>query len=181
MSYILDALKKTEQAERNRQIPKLDTVQLISKESHNTWWPFWLAITFMIGAVIILQIDTLPHENAKNVNPLSEEANFKSDIRERLESIPLEKINHLPIPLSELPSNLKNQIPKMKFSSHIFSSESSLRSVTINNQIYQEEDMLTDELYLKEISEDGIIVRYQVYLIQISFLDEWQTSEFTKN
>ena len=41
--------------------------------------------------------------------------------------------------------------------------------------------MLTDELYLKEISEDGIIVRYQGYLVQISFLDEWQTSGFTKN
>ncbi|MAI42019.1 MAG: general secretion pathway protein GspB [Candidatus Azotimanducaceae bacterium] len=181
MSYILDALKKTEQAERNRQIPTLDTVQSISKESHNTWWPFWLAITFMIGTGIILQIDKLQHENAKNVNPLSEEAKFKPDIRESIVSIPLDKINHLPIPLSALPSNLKNQIPKMKFSSHIFSSDSSLRSVTINNQIYQEEDMLTDELYLQEISEDGIIVRYQGYLVQISFLDEWQTGKFTKN
>ena len=61
----------------------------------------------------------------------------------------------------------------MEFSSHIYSQDSSLRSVTINNQIYRENDQIAMELYLEEINKIGIIVRYRGYLAELSFLEEW--------
>ncbi|RPG49923.1 MAG: hypothetical protein CBB61_006180 [Gammaproteobacteria bacterium TMED1] len=172
MSYILDALKKAEQDERNRERLQLDNLGLPPEKRHNTWWPFWLAATLLGGIAIALQVG-IWGENYQILDTKAAETSLVLDIPKTKAHQYPEVINPLPLTLSDLPKSLANQVPKMEFSSHIYSQDSSLRSVTIDNQIYRENDQIAKELYLEEINEIGIVIRYQGNLAEISFLEDW--------
>ena len=172
MSYILDALKKAEQDESSRERLQLDNIGAAPEERRNTQWPFWVAVAFLGGAAIVFQV-LIQDENSQTFDSKPTETSFSSDTTEAKDHRHTEIIDPLTLTLSDLPKNLTNQIPRMIFSSHIYSQDSSLRSVTINNQIYRENDQIAIDLYLEEINEIGIIVRYRGYLAEISFLEEW--------
>lgn len=172
MSYILDALKKAEQDESRRERLQLDNIGAAPEERRNTQWPFWAAVTFLGGAAIVLQV-LIQDESSQTFDSKPAETSLSSDTTEAKDHRHTEIIDPLTLTLSDLPENLTNQIPRMIFSSHIYSQDSSLRSVTINNQIYRENDQIAMELYLEEINKIGIIVRYRGYLAEISFLEEW--------
>ena len=61
MSYILDALNKTEQATRNQQSPKLDAVQMIPQHPNTGLWFFVLVVAVVVSSIIIWY---LPKETA---------------------------------------------------------------------------------------------------------------------
>lgn len=172
MSYILDALKKAEQDESSRERLQLDNIGTAPKERWNTRWTFWAVVTLLSGSAIVLQV-LIQNENSPTFDSNPAETGFSSETTGAKDHQFTEIIDPLTLTLSDLPKNLTNQIPRMEFSSHIYSQDSSLRSVTINNQIYREDDQIAMELYLEEINEIGIIVRYQGYLAEISFLEEW--------
>ena len=172
MSYILDALKKGEQDESSRGRLQLDNVGTLPKERRNKHWLFWAAVTLLSGAAIVLQV-LIQNGNSQTFHSKPAETSFSSEATGARDHQFTEIIDPLTLTLSDLPKNLTNQIPRMEFSSHIYSQDSSLRSVTINNQIYRENDQIAMELYLEEINKIGIIVRYRGYLAEISFLEEW--------
>ena len=162
MSYILDALNKTEQAKRNQKSPKLDAVQMIPQHATKGLWFVALVVPVLISSIVIwyLPKQTAPIDVAsrtqtskENVEPMSRETRLVS--------------------FSALPISVQNEIPSMMFSSHIYASDQSLRMVTINNQLYREGDTIADGIKLKTISEDGIVLRYQQYVIEMSVLHDW--------
>ena len=172
MSYILDALKKAEHDERNRERLQLNDLGLPPEKRYNTWRPFWLAATLLGGTAIAVQVG-IQTENDQILDTKAAETGLVLDIAKTKAHQQPEAINPLPLTLSDLPTSLANQIPTMEFSSHIYSQDSSLRSVTIDNQIYRENDKISQELYLEEINEIGIVIRYQGYMAEISFLEDW--------
>ena len=162
MSYILDALNKTEQATRNQQSPKLDSVQMIPQHPNTGLWFFVLVVAVVVSSIIIwyLPKETAPiavtsrtQTSTGNVEPVTQETQL--------------------VRLSALPISVQNKIPSMTFSSHIYASDQSLRMVTINNQLYREGDTIAGGIKLKAISEDGIVLRYQHYIIEMSILHDW--------
>ena len=172
MSYILDALKKAEQDERNQERLQLNNLGLPPEKRHNIWWPFWLAATLLGGTAIAVQVG-IRSEDYPILDTKAAETGLVLDIPKTKTHQHPEVINPLPLSLSDLPTSLANQLPTMEFSSHIYSHDSSLRSVTIDNQIYRENDKIAQELYLEEINEIGIVIRYQGYMAEISFLEDW--------
>ena len=165
MSYILDALNKTEQATRNQQPPKLDAVQMIPQHRNTTLWFFAMLIVVLLGFSVIWYLPRentpvpatpIPQTSVENIGPVSQETTF--------------------IRLAALPLNAQNRIPSMTFSSHIYASDPSLRMVTINGQLYREGDTIAEGISLKSISEDGIVLRFQHYAIEMSVLQDWSNN-----
>lgn len=65
--------------------------------------------------------------------------------------------------LSELPSNLQQEIPPLQIQMHAYSSNPNNRLVSINSKMLHEGDALTPELRLEKISSDGMIFSYKGY------------------
>ena len=172
MSYILEALKKAEKNEGNRQRLQLDNIGSVPKDRHKAWRSFCLSSILVGGVVIALQFGIWDEQSEiPDINPAK--TNFASNISETNQHKHPKTTSPPSSTVSELPKNVKNQIMAMEFSSHIYSQDSSLRLVTIDNLIYRENDQIAKDLYLEEINEIGIIISYHGYLAEVAFLDDW--------
>jgi hypothetical protein len=60
----------------------------------------------------------------------------------------------------------------LSFSTHLFSSDPGLRAVVVNGQRLKEGDQL-GVLTLASITEDGVVFRFEDYLVSVSVLDDW--------
>jgi hypothetical protein len=147
MSYILDALNKVEQNQRNQLPPKLDAMQQIPQHaSLSRWFGLVLIIVLMnIGALWYwMEQDTAP-------------------------SVP----NTTPVRLASLPVDIQRQIPDMSFSSHIYASDTTLRMVNINNREFYEGDTIAPDISLNAITEDGVVLTYKQYTFTLPVIRDW--------
>ncbi|MDO8282608.1 MAG: general secretion pathway protein GspB [Thermodesulfovibrionia bacterium] len=65
--------------------------------------------------------------------------------------------------LSELPLNIRQGLPVISISAHIYSNNPSSRLVNINGSIIHEGDNVTPELGVDEITMNGVILKYRGY------------------
>ena len=73
-----------------------------------------------------------------------------------------------PIPLlKELPLSVQAAIPEMKFSGHVFSADPRLRLIMVNTSIVREGDMITPDVKLIEITENGLVFSYRQTLFKV--------------
>jgi general secretion pathway protein B len=75
--------------------------------------------------------------------------------------------------IAELPLNVQRQIPDITFSSHIYASDPSLRVVNINNRSIREGDYISDDVKLLDITEDGVVLSYLHYRIEMNVIRDW--------
>lgn len=66
----------------------------------------------------------------------------------------------LPV-LNELPLSIRQEMPEISISVHIYSDSPSERLVNINGSIRREGDMLTSDLKLIEITDSGVVLGYK--------------------
>ena len=78
-----------------------------------------------------------------------------------------------PVRVAELPTSVQRQIPDIRFSSHIYANDPSLRMVNINGRIIREGDSVADGISLVEISEDGVVLSYLHYTFEMSVIRDW--------
>ncbi len=64
---------------------------------------------------------------------------------------------------NELPLSVRQNLPKMTISGHIYSNEPGSRIVNINGQIIREGEVISEGLRLEEITSTGIILSYKSY------------------
>jgi general secretion pathway protein B len=82
--------------------------------------------------------------------------------------------DHDSIPdINELPASVKSKIPNLTFSTHIFASEPAWRMVGINGVSRREGDSLDEYLQLVEITEEGVVLKYQQHIFQMSIIRDW--------
>ena len=74
----------------------------------------------------------------------------------------------------ELPDSIKQQLPAITISVHIYSSEPSQRSIVINNKFMEEGDAVIDDLILLEITTDGAIFNKNGTLFHYGVVSTWQ-------
>ena len=84
-------------------------------------------------------------------------------------SISLEK----PLESAAVPDLINQEIAAIRFSSHIYASDADLRMVVINGQPLRENARFGSALELSQITEDGVIIRYQNHSIPVSVLSQW--------
>ncbi|MDH3389637.1 MAG: general secretion pathway protein GspB [Gammaproteobacteria bacterium] len=76
--------------------------------------------------------------------------------------------------LSELPSAVRNDLPKVTFSGHLYSGKPGLSVVFVDGgRPVAEGRRIVDELFLHEITPAGVIVEFRGYLIEVGILQNW--------
>jgi hypothetical protein len=76
-----------------------------------------------------------------------------------------------PVRITALPVDIQQQIPSLTFSSHLYSDD--FRMVNVNGRMMREGEYIDTELQLIEITEDGVILRFREYHVQMSVLENW--------
>ena len=75
--------------------------------------------------------------------------------------------------VSELPDNVRKQIPSIAFEGHVYSSTVERRSVMINGKKMRQGDVISADLMLKEITPLGAEFEYQGYRFKLNALQDW--------
>ncbi len=208
MSYILDALKKSEQDRGNDTIPGVQTVHSSSLNYHQEKkpvWPWFLAALVAINLVAVIYfiqskdskepvaaiqsktiiespvqkkpVATTPAPIVMTSTPAAtvvvskkEAPVFETQVIQQTETI--EPVFET-VDLHDLPLNVRQHIPVLEFSSHVYSTNPLLRSLVINGRFMEEGSQINNELVLTEITSDGAVFDFQGYRFSTSVLSGW--------
>jgi general secretion pathway protein B len=76
--------------------------------------------------------------------------------------------------LSELPAELRRDLPEVDFSGHLYSSNPRVSYVFVNDgRPVFEGQQIVGELFLHKITPSGVIVKFRGYLIEVGVLQNW--------
>lgn len=210
MSYILDALKKSEQDRGKGAVPGVQTVHSSSLNYHqgkSPVWPWFLAALVAINLVAVIYfiqskdsiesvaeiqpttiIETpvqkkpvitttaappaivTPAPSAAVVPILKETPVFKTQAVQQTETI--EPVFET-VDLYDLPLSVRQHIPALEFSAHVYSTNPLQRSLVINGRFMEEGAQINNELVLTEITSDGAVFDFQGYRFSTSVLSGW--------
>ncbi len=222
MSYILDALKKSEQERGHGNIPDVQTVHSSSlnyRTEKKAYWPYILiaAVILNLLAIIYFIVDKQAVENTKATAPQTSIATQTEVAPEKTETItqaviatrsesqnsaiekpkaktikteiqPAEKPEPVAIKTEEpaikqqtkilefyeLPESIKQDLPSIIISAHVYSTNPMQRSIVINNNFLEEGEYVLDGLTLHEITPDGAIFDYKDIRFSYGVVSGWQ-------
>ena len=222
MSYILDALKKSEQERGHGNIPDVQTMHSSSlnyRTEKKAYWPYILiaAVILNLLAIIYFIVDKQAVENTEatapqtsvatqtEVAPEKTETTTQAVIATRSESQnsaiekseaetikakmqPAEKPEPVAIKTEEpavkqetkilefyeLPESIKQDLPSIVISAHVYSTNPMQRSIVINNNFLEEGEYVLDGLILHEITPDGAIFDYKDMRFSYGVVSGWQ-------
>lgn len=222
MSYILDALKKSEQERGHGSVPGVQTIHSSSINYDNekkSIWPLLLAaLVFINIAGLAYFILTKEQSNAvANSHQLTSNNIVAESVKTYNSSDALKEVSAQPramaiigqdtslsqttiktdttpdeiittssmeqtvaieqpvetIDLHDIPLKIRQHIPAMEFSAHVYSSNASIRSIIINGRFMEEGDSIANDLVLTEITSDGAIFDFQGYRFSANVLSGW--------
>lgn len=165
MSYILDALRKSEQEQARLRAPDIhashDAV-LLDRERASR---ISLALVAAAAALAAMLVTTLV------VSPGLELPRLQ---RSPVPAAPAEPaaVTESPPAITRPAQTIVAPAPSLAFSAHVYASDPSLRSVTINGVRYREGERIDDAL-LREITEDGVVLERDGKLVKIDVLHDW--------
>ena len=234
MSYILDALKKSEQERGRGDIPGVQTVHSSSLNYHGqkkAYWPYLLIVAVLLNLIAIvyfivdkeqtapaevttqpvtatgLAVQPMDHDNTMaqavpeqtSVTTTTIDSSIKSDDEPGTaetsspaeqaiapgtkEAEPATKPVTRPTPVVaekrviefyELPASIKQQLPAIIISAHVYSSNPLQRSIVINNNFMEEGEYVIDDLRLHEITPDGAIFDFRDTRFHHGVVSSWQ-------
>ncbi len=239
MSYILDALKKSEQERGHGNIPGVQTVHSSSLNYHGekkAYWPYLLITAVLLNVAVVLyfifdkeqsvtnQAEVTPHTNTKNdhkENTMDKIDTSETGITEQTaittpdinkeaeldELKPSPVLTHTPvneqavtasttesqtrantiepkpaatydnaeiIDFYNLPESIRQQLPTITISAHVYSSNPSQRSIVINNNFMEEGEYVLDNLILIEITSGGAIFNYEGTQFSYPVISSWR-------
>lgn len=234
MSYILDALKKSEQERGKGSIPNVQTIHSSSLNYSNeakSYWPYILTAAVLLNLLAIsyfifdkekklntndslTQIESSVETQLSNnltAEKMAEEvvadttrkstkksSNTNTTTVEKKLEIELKKNNktHATLAINtaikkktkpqpdtgnrvvtdfyDLSNSIKNKLPEIIVSAHIYSTNPLQRSIVINNDFMEEGEYISNNLMLHEITRDGAIFDYEGKLINYSVVSKWQ-------
>jgi len=200
MSYILDALNKSEEEKQQHRTPSLNSIHQKPnrKSTQNRSWTAILSLLILMNLVGLMiwlfffsgsssrptlsrtqpdvsssPVSTAPSRGtpssvAPSVTP--PELTYSTSVRAQISPrVSLEK----PLESAAVPDLINQEIAAIRFSSHIYASDADLRMVVINGQPLRENARFGSALELSQITEDGVIIRYQNHSIPVSVLSQW--------
>jgi general secretion pathway protein B len=203
MSLILDALKKSEQERQRDRTPGLQSIHQppVRRETQAPRYGVWLvaiaainaaalgywlwsrpATTAPIAATVTAPAPTpaappspAPVEPAAQPPAASADAEF-TQISPSSAARPQQSAAGAATPIQEvgdLPDDVRNNLPAMTFSFHVYSANPEQRTIIINNRRMRAGDEVAQGLQLQEITEDGVILGFRGHRIHIGVLTGW--------
>lgn len=214
MSYILDALKKSEQERGNGNIPGVQTVHSSSLNYNNkkTYWPYILIAAVLLNLIAIIYfvfdkenktavepvvtadqttteiisapvkvIEQTQEENKQTVHTTATEKpitlnNVETSSEKQIAPAASREMtsNNTIVEYYDLAEHIKQQLPKIIISAHVYSSNPVQRSIVINNNFMEEGEYVLDDLVLYEITRDGAVFSYHETLFHRGIVNTWQ-------
>lgn len=178
MSYILDALRKSDQQRQRGVAPTLQSVQVVVAPSRTLSVSYGLLAAIMLVAALIagwMQATRQPASEGKPVILKSPVVNppavMQTEIPKVVPSaLPVSTAHPDDRPASnailafeELPPAIRQEIPSMTVQLHVYSGKASERMVSINSSRLREGDFLTVGLRLEQITREGMVFSYKGY------------------
>ena len=224
MSYILDAIKKSESERGHGSIPGLQTVHSSSlnyKTDNKQIWPYILIGLLLLnfsGLIFYFISDandeSLTEANSNKSNSVQTLTNAEAIQPQHVptqainRSVPTAQASSQAIPdsitteseietlysnntrsnttptlstneifdIEDLAENIKQNIPPMNFTGHVYSSSRIQRSIIINGGFMEEGDALNDNISLNEITSRGAVFNYQGTLFSVNVLTGWNVN-----
>ena len=194
MSFILDALKKSEQKRQSETVPKLQAEheKPVAPGRRRVWLPLLALFLVMNLAVLLWFFGPRQEPAAVEVESIAAldppapavppglQSTLEPKVRtaQKQPSSPIIPVAQEPLPavgkgriyaIEELPNSIRRAIPALHMSLHAYSKERAAASlVRVNNQMLREGAELTGGFLLVEITAEGAVFRYQGYRFLLS-------------
>ncbi len=200
MSYILEALKKSEQERQQGNVPGLQTLPPVLMDSvEPSRWPYVVIGVLTLSLVFVLgwirpwapqdkpaEIQGIPiaQEEVKKA-PANTAARASVSITEPVTARTPPVIAQRPVPiepslslesvpfLRDMPSLVQQAIPDMEFAGHVYTSNPEQRSVIINGRSMAEGEIVVEGLSVEQITTKGVVFSYRDQLFQMPILQDW--------
>ena len=180
MSFILDALKKSETDRQQQGSAEFSSVPTDSKKSNPARWLWMLAvllgINFAVLIGILMRSESTPTETAAATTP-DEAASFEEQIAEAIEdrkkpltpprptptdTAPTTTIQTTNVPtIDQLRLNGSLQLAELHLDIHVYSEDPAGRFVFINMVKHREQSRIAEGPVVNAITPDGVILSYQ--------------------
>jgi general secretion pathway protein B len=196
MSYILDALKKSE-AERSRgSVPTLLMPQQTRFRSNTViWillaalivnaclfaaWMFWPSSTTSGSGKLTSEPaavqNTRPNEAITppvgSPHRATQPAIARDDARE--EMVPEQPELVRPSAAPNLAPAFTPDEPRFSFSTHVYGTDPAMRAVTMNGKRFVEGDTISPGVRIKEITETGVVLEMNGREVPMDVLQDWR-------
>lgn len=192
MSYILDALKKSDQERQQQEGPTLQTIQRpVRKTARAGRWALVVAsLAILVAIAVVLSLwwyRPAPTVAPATAVPASQDspgnaaaatadktpaATNSSDEPEAGEMDYADNASPT-VAFGDLPDNIRNQVPALTFSFHVYSDKPESRTIIINNRRVREGDNVLQNLQLLEITPQGVVLQWKGHPFFINVVDNW--------
>ena len=179
MSYILDALKKSEEERQRGKVPSFSASvdAPVSTAKKSNIWPIVTLVVVAMNAALILffwnrstpEIDAVS-ESGDNVAQM--DAVVEPPRAEEQKKPVVKQGAYMP-QLDELPDEQRMGIPDLSFSSHMYSSRPQYRSIIINGKRLKEGQFFNREIQVVEITDSGVILSNGQTEFEVDILGRW--------
>ena len=197
MSYILDALKKSDAERQSNQGPTLQSIQRPPqrRSSNAVVWAVagTLSVVSLLGAGVYFGYQASRGaqstssqnpaaladngERSANIESSSEQAGQLRSSDKPAQNSPAVVSESSSVPtvaFNELPDNVRNEIPALTFSFHVYSSQPANRTIIINNVRLNEGDEVARDLRLVEITPEGVVLQWKQHRFYINnIVENW--------
>lgn len=197
MSYLLEALRKSDRERRQGEEPALASIHLQRRFGGRRRQWRWLggavAAVLAVAVVgawwghehgIILPTLTLVSQPAPAPESPAEPRSAAAAMPDRTAPVASASGQQQPtatqVPaaatlpaLWDLPASVRNHIPALKFSLHAYSDDPPKRSMVVNDRVVHEGDRIAENLTLVRITADGAVLRYRDTWFRVNVLENW--------
>ena len=170
MSYILEALKKSDQERQSGKGPSLQTVHTPARFSAQSSEMKWIIVILLCMLAAMLVFISMPFWLAEeqpatdNIALVAQSETAKPPAQpqkavESIETVPI--LNSAALRFVDLDANTRSEIPSMTFSFHVYSDNPEKRTIIINNRRVREAELVEKGLLLEEITDTGVVFVWQ--------------------
>ncbi|MFP6837665.1 MAG: general secretion pathway protein GspB [Pseudomonadales bacterium] len=191
MSYILDALKKSE-AEHDPAAAIDLALNQQSNQSRQRTTGVLIAAALLANVAALIWLfgpNTTVNEPTRTPAPepvstssedplqiqvVTPQAETASQSAREPAAVPsVQPDARIRTPLANLPAAARKRFPGLVFSTHIWADDPGLRAVVANGRRLVEGDEI-DGVAVHRITENGVILSFENYLVEIPVVAEWQ-------
>lgn len=197
MSYILDALKKSEQERDSGRGIFNDGAQGTAVQARRAVGYKVIAGVLLLSVLLVMMFywNAKTGDSGKNLTSQTESTPTlgKNSVRDLSEQMPVTPVrmksqefaqsmvavdgpdsgnstlglNSIPF-LRSMPPDFQHGLPKLVVNIHVYSADKAQRILYINNRQYREGEYITDDVRVKEIIQDGAVLQHLGKLFKLS-------------
>ena len=161
MSYILEALRKSERERALGRVPSLDTVHERARPASPLPWVIAMIAVLVLSAAVAAWLlrDSAP--GVTETSPGSPSASVTPAPTPPAAAPPAPPVGDARVAAGTLPPSLREQLPALAVNVVSYSDEPAKRFIMINQRILREGEQLGPDIMVREIMSDGARLEFR--------------------